>query len=356
MLKLGHDKSLRVKLNTSHYPLTPYTQFMSWLESRPLPAEASANFAVFLDDLESKLSDEQTDRNELCRAVLAQLLYARTYADLASALPVVALNLDPRNVTLEAEYYATVDPIKFARVKPLLWLWYNFDLSPAAGNIDFAVRFRRLLASHIFQRVGRNFKAFAGVQFSVGYNLSVGDDVVVHRGVLIDDIGGVTLHDRVSLSDFVNVYSHTHSPLEASDVTLKHTTIGAGVRVTYHATVLAGVTLSDDSIVGAFGLATKDIPPHAIAVGIPALAQREKLRGAFDIALDSRIHVRPHDRKGNADYPLEWDGTAQTRAVQTRAVQTRVVESRAVESNSLPTSAAQPRGVEPRAMREVVKR
>lgn len=293
---------------------------MSWLKSRPLPAEASASFSLFLSDLESKLSNQRTDRNELCRDLLAQFLYARTYADLASAMPVVALNLDPRNVSLEAEYYAAVDPVKFARVKPLLWLWYNFDLSSAAGNIEFAVRFRRVLAGQIFQRVGRNFKAFAGVQFSVGYNLSVGDDVVVHRGVLIDDIGGVTLHDRVSLSDFVNVYSHTHSPLEPSDVILKHTTIGAGVRVTYHATVLAGVTLSDDSIVGAFGLATKDVPPHAIAVGIPALPQREKLRGAMPVAVDSRVFKRPRDRKGNAEHPLEWDGTAQTRALQPRAV------------------------------------
>ena len=312
---------------------------MSWLESRPLPAETSASFALFLGDLESKLANQHTNRNELCRDLLAQFLYARSYADLEAAMPIVALNLDPRNVTLEAEYYAVVDPVKFARVKPLLWLWYNFDLSPAAGNIDFAVRFRRVLAGHIFQRVGRDFKAFAGVQFSVGYNLSVGDDVVVHRGVLIDDIGGVTLHDRVSLSDFVNVYSHTHSPLEASDVTLKHTTIGAGVRVTYHATVLAGVTLSDDSIVGAFGLATKDVPPHAIAVGIPAVAQREKLRGAMRVALDSRLHVRPRDRKGNADYPLQWDGTPMTRAVQTKPVK---------------TSAAP--GMESREVREVVNR
>ena len=293
---------------------------MSWLESRPLPAEASAVFAEFLSDLESKLSNPSVDRSVLVRDLLAQFLYARSYADLETTMPIVALGLDPRNITLEAEYYAVVDPVRFARVKPLLWLWYNFDLSPAAGNIDFAVRLRRVLAGHIFQRVGRNFKAFAGVQFSVGYNLGVGDDVVVHRGVLIDDIGGVTLHDRVSLSDFVNVYSHTHSPLEASDVTLKHTTIGAGVRVTYHATVLAGVTLSDDSIVGAFGLATKDIPPHMIAVGIPALAQREKLRGSMPVAVDSRGFSRPRDRKGNADYPLEWDGAAQTRAAQSKAL------------------------------------
>jgi acetyltransferase-like isoleucine patch superfamily enzyme len=281
-----------------------------------LPVAASAAFDSFFEDLEGKLSNPATDRNLLCRELLAQFLHARSYADLEASAPTLALNLDPRNVTLEAEYYAATDVEKFARVKPLLWLWYNFDLSPAAHSVEFGVRFRRALAPHIFKRVGRNFKAFPGVQFSVGYNLEIGNDVVIHRNVLVDDIGGVTLHDRVSLSDFVNVYSHTHSPLESADVTLKHTTIGVGVRVTYHATVLAGVTLSDDSMLGALGLATKDVAPHTIAVGIPAAPQREKLRPAMPVTVDSRVHARPADRKGNPDYPLEWDGQPMTRPVR----------------------------------------
>jgi acetyltransferase-like isoleucine patch superfamily enzyme len=289
---------------------------MSWLEPRPLPVAASAAYDAFFADLDAKLEDASTDRNLLCRDLLAQFLHGRSYADLKSTAPMLALNLDPRNVTLEAEYYAATDVEKFARVKPLLWLWYSFDLSPAAHSVEFGVRFRRALAPHIFKRVGRNFKAFPGVQFSVGYNLEIGDDVVIHRNVLVDDIGGVTLHDGVSLSDFVNVYSHTHSPLASADVTLKHTTIGAGVRVTYHATVLAGVTLSDDSMLGALGLATKDIAPHTIAVGIPAVPEREKLRPEMPVTVDSRVHARPADRKGNPDYPQPWEGQAMTRAVR----------------------------------------
>jgi acetyltransferase-like isoleucine patch superfamily enzyme len=289
---------------------------MSWLESRPIPSAADGAFSAFLDGLDAKLSDQNVSRNELCRDLLAQFLYARTYSDLETTMPVVALNLDPRNVTLEAEYYAATDQTLFARVKPLLWLWYNFDLSPAAQSVEFGVKFRRVLARHIFKRVGRNFKAFSGVQFSVGYNLSVGNDVVIHRNVLVDDIGGVTLHDRVSLSDSVNVYSHTHSPLEAADVTLRHTTIGAGVRVTYHATVLAGATLSDDSMIGTLALVTKDVEPHTIAFGIPARPQREKLRPEMPVSVDSNVFVRPADRKGNPAYPDAWESRNQTRAIR----------------------------------------
>jgi acetyltransferase-like isoleucine patch superfamily enzyme len=287
-----------------------------WLETRTIPNDAQDAFTDFLADLNAKLENPETKRNELCRELLAQFLYASSYSDVLARAPIAALNLDPNNITLEAEYYTVIDLVKFAAVKPLLWLWYNFDLSPAAQSVEFGVRFRRVLARHIFNRVGRNFKAFPGVQFSVGYNLSVGNDVTIHRNVLVDDIGGVTLHDRSGLSDFVNVYSHTHSPLETPDVTLKHTTIGAGVRVTYHATVLAGTTLSDDSMIGTMSVVTKDIAPHTVAFGIPAKPQREKIRPEGSIQVDSRIFVRPPDRKANPDFPDFKTTHEQTRALR----------------------------------------
>ena len=97
-------------------------------------------------------------------------------------------------------------------MKPLLWLWYSFDRSLAGGqNVWLGVELRRLLAKHIFKRCGENFKAFHNVEFSFGYNLEVGDNVVVHRNVLLDDRGGIVLGNNVSISDYANIYSHTHS-------------------------------------------------------------------------------------------------------------------------------------------------
>jgi hypothetical protein len=126
-------------------------------------------------------------------------------------------------------------------VKPLLWLWYSFDRLPIGGPERRAgVQLRRLLAPYIFKRCGKNFKAFQHVEFSFGYNLEVGDDVVVHRHVLLDDRGGIRLGNKVSISDYANIYSHTHSIVEQADVTNALTVLEDGVRVTYHATVLAG--------------------------------------------------------------------------------------------------------------------
>ena len=187
------------------------------------------------------------------------------------------LALDPGNVTLEPEYYAEVDEARFARVKPLLWLWYSFDRSPMGGqNVDLGVRFRRLLAPRIFARCGKNFKCFQHTEFSFGYNMEVGNDVVVHRHVLLDDRGGIEMGDRVSIADYANIYSHTHSIVDQKDVTCAKTILEEDARITYHATVLVGVRVGRNGMVGAGALATKSVRPYHVNVGIPAKSVRVK--------------------------------------------------------------------------------
>jgi galactoside O-acetyltransferase len=165
---------------------------------------------------------------------------------------------------------------KFNERKPLLWMWQMFDRSPLGGNVHLGVHFRRTLAPFLFKRVGRNFKCFHNVEFSYGYNMEVGDDVVVHRNVLLDDRGGIVLGNGVSISDYANIYSHTHSIVDQVDVSNLKTVIDDGVRITYHATVLAGTHVGANAMVGAMAVATKDVRPYHVNVGIPAKSVRVK--------------------------------------------------------------------------------
>jgi acetyltransferase-like isoleucine patch superfamily enzyme len=250
----------------------------------PRPAQAIAD--AWLARLAQRLDDPQDDRNDICRDTLGELTYPGFAGRWASAVHdesvplgtrLAMAALDPRNVTLEPEYYGDCDQARFQRVKPLLWLWYSFDRLPIGGqNVELGVQLRRLLAPHVFKRVGRNFKCFQHVEFSFGYNMDVGDDVVVHRHVLLDDRGGIRLGNKVSISDYANIYSHTHSIVEQADVTNAVTTIGDNVRITYHATVLAGTKVGDNAMVGAMALATKGVRPYHVNVGIPAKSVRVK--------------------------------------------------------------------------------
>ncbi|ADV66354.1 acyltransferase [Deinococcus maricopensis] len=277
---------------------------MPWLRDLHIDAVAEGEYTDFLTSLDARLCDATTNRDELVRDLLAYFTYGRDYAVLRADAPIAALNLDPRNVTLEAEYYAATDQERFARVKPLLWLWKGVDLTPAGQNPSFGIPFRRVLAQHVFARVGENFKCWQNVEFSVGYNMEVGDHVVVHRHVLLDDIGGIELQDGASVSDYANIYSHTHSVLNGPDVTLRKTIIGRGARITYHSTILAGSVVSDDAMIATGALVRGDVPPHAIAMGVPARVTRYKVREPrAEYGVDSRTRAPEPARKANSDYP-----------------------------------------------------
>ena len=260
---------------------------MPLLPLRALPSRPHAStFDAWLEQLAHELDGPEDQWPLLCRRTLTELWYPGLSADWETAvedatLPVATraalAALDPRNVTLEPEFYAECDDAKFQRVKPLLWLWYSFDRTPLGGQlVDVGVRLRRLLAPRIFRRCGEHFKCFQHVEFSFGYNMEVGDGVVVHRNVLLDDRGGIVLGHRVSISDYANVYSHTHSIVDQRDVTNAATVLGDDVRVTYHATVLAGVHVGENAMVGAVAVATKDVLPYHVNVGIPAKSVRVK--------------------------------------------------------------------------------
>jgi acetyltransferase-like isoleucine patch superfamily enzyme len=268
-----------------------------------LPSATEQFFDGWLADVNEQLVQPGADWYRLTRDLLFQIYYpgAGDYDGLMQnpstpeATRVALLSLDPWNITLEPEYYADVNPERFARVKPLLWLWYGFDRSPLGGqNVHLGVRFRRLLAPHIFARVGKNFKCFQYVEFSYGYDLEVGDDVVVHRHVLLDDRGGITLGNRVSISDYANIYSHTHSIVDQKDVTNARTILDDDVRITYHATVLAGVRVGRNAMVGAMAVATKDVRPYHVNVGIPAKSIRVKPNAPPEAYVTERVARHQH--------------------------------------------------------------
>ena len=248
---------------------------------RELSAQALAeqDYDGFLTELEQSLTDGRKDPNEVVRDTLFDIYFGVAQPDrekLSLAARAALHNFDPRNVTTEPEYYADIDAGLYAERKPAVWLWQMFDRSPLGHNAHLAHRLRRVLAPLIFRSVGKNFKCWQFVEWSFGYNLSFGDNVVVHRNVLLDDRGGIDIGDDVSISDYVNIYSHSHDIYDIHKIHTPRTRIGNGVRITYHATVLAGVQVGDHAMIGTSAVVTRDIEPHHVVVGVPAKTVKVK--------------------------------------------------------------------------------
>lgn len=272
---------------------------MSYRELHAQP-QAEADFDDFLGSLHRALTDGKRDPNDVVRDTLYELYYgagkigegigrAPEVSSLSLAARSALHSFDPRNITTEPEYYPDIDGAAYAERKPFIWLWQMYDRSPIGQNALLGHRFRRMLAPLIFRKVGENFKCWHLVEWSYGYNLSFGDNVVVHRCVLLDDRGGIEIGNNVSISDYVNVYSHTHDIEDIHKVYNLTTRIGDGVRLTYHATVLAGTQIGEHAMVGTGSVTTKDIEPYHIKVGVPAKTVKIKQGEPLDEPVDDDV-------------------------------------------------------------------
>jgi acetyltransferase-like isoleucine patch superfamily enzyme len=94
--------------------------------------------------------------------------------------------------------------------------------------------------------------------------------------VMLDDRGEIVIKKGTSISDYAAVYSHAHDPIDASVVENRKTEIGPAARLTYHSSVMAGVKIGEDAIVGAMSVATKEVADHSIVGGVPAKQLKTK--------------------------------------------------------------------------------
>ena len=241
---------------------------------QPIPA-AEKSFLEWIQKLDEQFSNRDFEhRCTIVRNALHELYLGHPYTEpgpnTSLAEQALVHNFDPRNGTLEPEYYGDVDAQKYRERKPLIWFWMMYDRSPVGLNHWLGFRMRAMLARHVFKHVGKNVKIFHSVEFSYGYNLTVEDNCTIHKYVLLDDRGEIIIHEGSSISDYANVYSHEHDLNDGMIVTNTKTEIGPRARVTYHATVMSGVRVHEHGLLGSMGVATKDIPPFTISVGIPA--------------------------------------------------------------------------------------
>jgi len=243
-----------------------------------LPSDAAEGMQAFIDSVDERLASEE----DTCAVVEDGLVdlhgdrpaYERWHSgeELSPATKVRLQGYDPCNTTLESEYYAEAESQseQFQRSKHLQWLWRQFDATPMADNVEFALQFRRMLADHLFAECGDNCRFFKGITMTYGHNISIGDNVVIHDNVHLDDRGKLTIGDRVSISDDTHIYSHDHDVVDQTEVRNYHTIIEDDVRLTYDSMVQAGVHVGENAILAAKSIAKRDIPAHHVAAGTPA--------------------------------------------------------------------------------------
>lgn len=124
----------------------------------------------------------------------------------------------------------------------------------------------------------RNFEKNVRYHFDfTGDKLHIGKFCAIASGVEFLLNGGNHLVDAISSYPFAIFGKGWEGAMEGREYPHKgDITVGNDVWLGYRSVILAGVTIGDGAIVGAYSVVTKDVPPYAIVAGNPARVIRRR--------------------------------------------------------------------------------
>ena len=106
--------------------------------------------------------------------------------------------------------------------------------------------------------------------------LTIGNHVGMNNGVNIGCELKITLGDEVKIGDLCTIIDSNYHQVDCrDDVKTEEVIIGNNVWITRMCTILPGVTIGDNSVIGAGSVVVKDIPENVFAAGAPAKVIRK---------------------------------------------------------------------------------
>ena len=101
-------------------------------------------------------------------------------------------------------------------------------------------------------------------------NLDLGYKTDIGAFTYINAKNNVVIEDYVQIGSHCSIYSVSTIDDKEGEVVLKK-----NCRVGTHSVVMPGVTIGENSVIGAFSFVTEDIPANVVAYGVPAKVMRK---------------------------------------------------------------------------------
>ena len=178
-----------------------------------------------------------------------------------------------RDRMMRGELYNGTDPesrAEFGRAQDLL---ARFN-----GSAPGAWEERDALLRRMLRHVGEDVVVRAPFYCEYG-EISIGDRTFVNVGAVVLDVAPVTIGAHCQIATCVQLLTATHpadpGPRRAGWESAEPIGVGDNVWLGGGVIVLPGVTIGDDTVVGAGSVVTRDLPAGVVAVGNPARVLRE---------------------------------------------------------------------------------
>jgi maltose O-acetyltransferase len=138
---------------------------------------------------------------------------------------------------------------------------------------------RQEILGQLLGEVGENVEIKPRFLCDYGYQTRVGEGTFINYGAIFLDCAQITVGRYVQIATNVQLLTATH-PLEAAPrregwESAHPITIEDGVWLGGGVIVCPGVTIGEDTVVGAGSVVVEDLPPRVLAVGNPCRPIRE---------------------------------------------------------------------------------
>ena len=126
------------------------------------------------------------------------------------------------------------------------------------------------LLQKIFGNIGEGSFVSAPIQGTCFDEVKIGNNVFVNSNCLFMSRGGITIKDNVQIASNCQLLSNNHDFYDRQILTCKPVVIEEGAWIGAGATIMPGIRVGKNAIVGACSVVTHDVPDCAVVVGSPA--------------------------------------------------------------------------------------
>jgi maltose O-acetyltransferase len=151
----------------------------------------------------------------------------------------------------------------------------------AIPNEDIEQRFATLQA--MLAQIGNGTQIKSPFTCDYGVHICIGNNGFINYGCVFLDCNLITIGDDAQIGPGVHIYTAYHpidtevrrSGLEAAKAVI----IGRNVWLGGASVICPGVTIGENSVIGAGSVVVRDVPPNRVAVGNPCRVVREIIAG-----------------------------------------------------------------------------
>ena len=140
------------------------------------------------------------------------------------------------------------------------------------------IKDRNAILSQLIPNLGNNCTILSPFITDYGCYCSIGHDTFINHNAYLMDGGGITIGHHCFVGPNCGMYTAIHPMIaEERNQGLEKAlpiVIGDNCWIGADVTILPGVTIGSNTIIGAKSVVTKDIPDHALALGNPCRVLR----------------------------------------------------------------------------------